>query len=132
MLEVITMCHHQTWGGETRFRFHWKRQKAGKYYCQSSWKESKIRDIFPWEDVADEAERLLDIRWAIVGRRPESAVVVWTNKVLFVLEFKRMSEQRRDSGKRGEIRALVQHEILIRSLEKVARDVEGDGGGWKI
>jgi len=33
---------------------------------------------------------------------------------------------------RGESRTLGQHAIPIRSLEKVARDAEGDGGGGKI
>jgi hypothetical protein len=56
----------------------------------------------------------------------------WTNKVLFVLEFKRTSDQRRDYRERGESQAMTQHEMLIRSLEKVARDAEGENGGWKI
>ena len=59
-------------------------------------------------------------------------MVDWTNKVLFVLEFKRTSDQRRDYRERGESRAMAQHAILIRSLEKVAGDAEGDNGGWKI
>ena len=53
-------------------------------------------------------------------RRPHSIVVDWTNKILFVLEFKRTSDQRRDYRERGESRARAQHDILGRSLEKVA------------
>jgi hypothetical protein len=34
--------------------------------------------------------------------------------------------------KRGESRAMAQHDILIRSLKKVAEDAEGENGGWKI
>jgi hypothetical protein len=64
-------------------------------------------------------------------RRPDSVVVDWTNKVLFALEFKRTSDQRLDYRERGESRAMAQHDIL-RSLEKVAGDVEGENGGWKI
>jgi hypothetical protein len=42
----------------------------------------------------DEAEPCDEV---IVGRRrPDSVVVDWANKVLFVLEFKRTSDQRRD------------------------------------
>jgi len=63
---------------------------------------------------------------------PDSVVVDWTNKVLFVLEFKRTSDQRRDYRERGESRAMAQHAILIRSPEKVAGDAEGENGGWKI
>jgi hypothetical protein len=59
-------------------------------------------------------------------------VVDWTNKILFVLEFKRTSDQKRDYRERGESRARAQHDILIRSLEKVAGEAEGENGGWKI
>ena len=69
-----------------------------------------------------------------------------TDKVLFVLEFKRkeresvvywysiqyIGSQRRDYRERGEPRARAQHDILIRSLEKVAGEAEGENGGWKI
>jgi hypothetical protein len=66
-------------------------------------------------------------------RRPDSVVIDWTKKVLFVLEFKRTSDQRQDYRERGESRAVTQHDILIkRSLEKVAGDAEGENGGWKI
>ena len=59
-------------------------------------------------------------------------MVDWTNKILFVLEFKRTSDQRRDYRERGESRARAQHDILIRSLEKVAGEAEGENRGWKI
>ena len=69
----------------------------------------------------------------IIGRRrPDSVVVDWANKVLFVLEFKRTSDQRRDYRERGEARARTQHDILIKSLEKVAENAEGENKGWKI
>ena len=59
-------------------------------------------------------------------------MVDWTNKILFVLEFKRTSDQRRDYRERGESRARAQHDILIRSLEKVAGEAGGENEGWKI
>jgi hypothetical protein len=59
-------------------------------------------------------------------------VVDWANKVLFVLEFKRTSDQRRDYREREESRARAQYDILIKSLERVARDAEGENEGWKI
>jgi hypothetical protein len=49
-----------------------------------------------------------------------------------VLEFKRTSDQRRDYRERGESRAMAQHDILVRSLKKVAEDAEGENGGWSI
>jgi hypothetical protein len=59
-------------------------------------------------------------------------VVDWTSKSLFVLEFKHTSDHRRDYRERGESRARAQHDILIRSLEKVAGETEGENAGWKI
>jgi hypothetical protein len=126
----------------------------------SLWRATRIGDVSPWEDVANEAQRLLDIskasrnapnednedgeqendqevdrdetdpykEVAFGRRRPDSVVVDWTNKVLFVLEFKRTSAQRRDYRERGQSRAKAQYGILIRSLEKVAGEVEGENG----
>jgi hypothetical protein len=65
-------------------------------------------------------------------RRPDSVVVDGANKVLYVLEFKRTSDQRRDYREWGESRAMAQHDILVRSLKKVAGDAEVENGGWKI
>jgi hypothetical protein len=82
------------------------------------------------EEVLDEAESYEEV---IFGRRrPDSVVVDWANRVLFVLEFKRTSDQTRDYRERGESRAKAQHDILIESLEKVARDSDGENEGWKI
>ena len=49
-----------------------------------------------------------------------------------VLEFKRTSDQRRDYRENGESRARVQHDVLIRSLEKVAGETESEGERWKV
>ena len=48
--------------------------------------------------------------------------------MVYVLEFKRTSDQRRDYRERGESRALAQHDVLIRSLEKVLGVVESKRG----
>ena len=69
----------------------------------------------------------------IFGRRmPDSVVIDWDNKVIYVWEFKRTSDQRRDYRERGESRAIAQHDIFIRSLKKVAEEAEGENEGWKI
>ena len=59
-------------------------------------------------------------------------MVDWANRVLFILELKPTSDQRRDYRERGESRAKVQRDILIKSLEKVAGDTDGENEGWKI
>jgi hypothetical protein len=51
---------------------------------------------------------------------------------LYILEFKRTSDQRRDYRERREARARAQHNILVKSLEKVAGEAVGENGGWKI
>jgi hypothetical protein len=65
-------------------------------------------------------------------RRPDSIAVEWNNKVLYVLEFKRTSDQRRNYRERGEARARAQHDVLVKSLEKVAGEAVGENSGWKI
>jgi hypothetical protein len=128
------------------------------------WKVTEIGNVLPWEDIDDEAERLLEMRSASqnaktedndngeqecaqeIGRdetesydevifwrrRPDSVLVDWANKVLFVLEFKRTLDQRDfwcpwlRHHEQGESRARDQRDILIKSLEKVAREAEGE------
>jgi hypothetical protein len=51
---------------------------------------------------------------------------------LYVLEFKRTSDQRRNYRERGEARARAQHDVLVKSLEKVAGEAVGENSGWKI
>ena len=128
------------------------------------WAETKIGDILPWDEIADEAEWLLESDQAtrrvldddradkkqeddqevdrddtdthmetIFGRRrPDSIAVEWSSKVVYILEFKRTSDQRRDYRERGEARARAQHEVLVKSLEKVAGEAVGENSGWKI
>ena len=64
-------------------------------------------------------------------RRPDSMAIDWNNKMVYVLEFKRTSDQRKDYREKGEARARAQHDVLIRSLEKVARETESEGERWK-
>jgi ribonuclease HI len=128
------------------------------------WAETKIGSILPWDEIADEAERLLESDQAnrqvpddeqvdkeqednqevdqdetepyietIFGRRrPDSIAVEWTSKVLYVLEFKRTSDQRRNYRERGEARARAQHDVLVKSLENVEGEAVGEKSGWKI
>ncbi len=65
-------------------------------------------------------------------RRPDSIAIDWNNKILHVLEFKRTSDQRHTYRERGESRARVQHDVLVRSLEKVAEEATRENRGWKI
>jgi hypothetical protein len=65
-------------------------------------------------------------------RRPESIAVEWSSKVLYVLDFKRTSDRRRNYRERGEARARAQYDVLVKSLEKVAGEAVGENSGWKI
>jgi hypothetical protein len=65
-------------------------------------------------------------------RRPDSVAVDWTSKVLYILEFKRTSDQRQNYREHGESRARAQHDVLVKSLEKVAGEVDEENGGWRI
>jgi hypothetical protein len=98
------------------------------------WTETRIGSSLPWDDIEDEAERLLESNGVtghtsenthadqdlgdsqgveldetdpshevIFGRRrPYSIAVDWNNKVLHILEFKRISDQRHTYRQRGE------------------------------
>ena len=124
-------------------------------------RRNRIGNILPWDDIADEAERLLEsdqdnrkvrdddhvdkeqeddqgvdrdetdpYNETIFGRRrPDSIAVDWTSKVLYILEFKRTSDQRQNYR---EYRARAQHGVLVKSLEKLAGEADGENGGWKI
>jgi hypothetical protein len=61
-------------------------------------------------------------------RRPDSVAIEWTSKTLYILEFKRTSDQRQDYRERGEFRARAQHVVLVKSLETVAKKAEGERG----
>jgi hypothetical protein len=126
------------------------------------WKETNICKILPWDDIEEEEEELIAKRReerpasssdktsqqrddepegderepseeVIFGqRRPDSLAIDWINKMVYVLEFKRTSDQRRDYREKGEARAKAQHDVLIKSLEKVAGETESEGERWKV
>ncbi len=134
--KIVTGAHNECWeyllGAITNFgklerKFVFIGDDKDRQ-LESLWKDTEIGNVLPWEDIEDEAERLLELRRAsqdattkdnengeqkcdrevmrdgadsyeevIFGRRrPDSVVVDWANRVLFVLEFKCTSDQRRD------------------------------------
>jgi hypothetical protein len=55
------------------------------------------------EEERDDTDTYME---TIFGRRrPDSIAVEWSNKVVYILEFKRTSDQRQDYRERGEARA---------------------------
>ena len=65
-------------------------------------------------------------------RVPGSSWVTFLSPASSSLTFKRTSDQRQDYRERGEARARAQHDILVKSLEKVAGEAVGENSGWKI
>jgi hypothetical protein len=56
---------------------------------------------------------------------------------VYVLEFKRTSDQRQDYREQGERRARVQHDVLVKNLDTVAKEAEGEkaegeNAGWTV
>ena len=102
------------------------------------WTETSISNILPWDEIADEAERLLasdqanrqapDDDHVFGRRRPDSVAVDWNSKVLYVLKFMRTSDQRENYRERGESRARAQHDVLVKNLENVAGEVDEENG----
>ena len=65
-------------------------------------------------------------------RRPDSVAIEWTGKTVYVLEFKLTLDQRQDYREQGERRARVQHDVLVKSLDTVAKEAEGENAGWTV
>ena len=108
-----------------------KGERKGKPQAvTSSNKASQQRDDEPEGDEKEPSEEVI-----FGQRRPDSLAIDRTNKMVYVLEFKRTSDQRRDYREKGESRAKrarAQHDMLIRSLEKVAGETESEGERWKV
>jgi hypothetical protein len=51
---------------------------------------------------------------------------------MYILEFKRTSDQRQDYRERGQSRARDQHDVLVKSLETVANKAEGESAGCTV
>jgi hypothetical protein len=49
---------------------------------------------------------------------------------VYVLEFKRTSDQRHNYRQQGERRARAQHDVLVKSLDTVAKEAKGENAGW--
>ncbi len=82
------------------------------------------------EEERDDTDTYME---TIFGRRqPDSIAVEWSTKVVYILEFKRTSDQLQDYQEPWEARARAQHDILVKSLEKVAGEAVGENSGWKI
>jgi hypothetical protein len=65
-------------------------------------------------------------------RRPDSVAIEWTSKTVYVLEFKRTSDQRHNYREQGERRARAQHDVLVKSLDTVAKEAKGENAGWTV
>jgi hypothetical protein len=117
------------------------------------WTETKIGDILPWDEIADEAEWLLERDQAtrrvldddrtdkkqegyqevdqdgtdthmetIFGRRrPDSITVEWSSKVIYILEFKRTSDQRQGYRSAGKPGHGLGHGLNTKSLSKASK-----------
>ena len=63
-------------------------------------------------------------------RRPDSVAIEWPSKTVCVLEFKHTSDQRHNYRDQGELRARTQHDVLVKSLDTVAKGAKGENAGW--
>ena len=43
-----------------------------------------------------------------------------------------LTDQRQDYREQGERRARVQHDVLVQSLDTVAKEAEGENAGWTV
>ena len=123
------------------------------------WTESTIQNIVSWNELKEIAERKIaqkqnsqrdalsntkddheqdededrqaPYKEVVFGkRRPDSMAIDWTNKKIYVMEFKRTSDQRRNYRSRAEARAAEQHDVLIKSLKEVFQNRFGRRVVW--
>ena len=67
-----------------------------------------------------------------MGTHTDSVAIEWTSKTVYVLEFKRTSDQRHNYREQGERRARAQHDVLVKSLDTVAKEAKGENAGWTV
>ena len=123
------------------------------------WTESTIQSIVSWNELKEIADRQIaqkqnsqrdalsntkddheqdededrqaPYKEVVFGkRRPDSMAIDWTNKKIYVMEFKRTSDQRRNYRSRAEARAAEQHDVLIKSLKEVFKKRFGSQVVW--
>ena len=111
------------------------------------WRDAEVEDLFPWAEVEEAARNIMsdeqedddrgpeegqDDSYAdvVVGkRRPDAVVLDRKGKNIFVLEFKRTSDQRRDYREKGAARAAKQHNVVqaAAAASVVTRTCHGPG-----
>ena len=103
------------------------------------WRDTEIEHLFPWTEVEEAARSIMGdeqedadrapadtqddpyVDIVFGRRRPDALILDKAGKNIFVLEFKRTSDQRSDYRERGEARAAKQHSVLVKSLLTVMR-----------
>ena len=87
------------------------RASEGKRDALSNTKDDHEQD--------EEEDRQAPHKEVVFGkRRPDTMAIDWTNKKIYVMEFKRTSDQRSHYRSRAEARAAEQHDVLIKSLSQ--------------
>jgi len=145
--ESVTHAHNSCWKfllrsimehGEAERDFLFLGEDKDKQLT-TLWRDTEIEHLFPWTEVEEAARSIMsgeqedadgeptdaqDDAYAdtVFGRRrPDALILDKAGKNIFVLEFKRTSDQRSDYRERGEARAAKQHDVLVKSLLTVMR-----------
>ena len=67
--------------------------------------------------------------FSMLDRRADGVAIDRGKKILYLLEFKRTSDQRADFEKKATVRAEQQYEDVVGALTEVGRDM---GRGWTV
>jgi hypothetical protein len=122
------------------------------------WREAELEDVFPKEQVEreerrrrqarkareeearqeeregreeheEEEEKMEEEEKSMWDRRADGVAIDRGKKILYLLEFKRTSDQRADFEKKATVRAEQQYEDVVGALTEVGRDM---GRKWKV
>ena len=145
--QCVTQAHNSCWKfllrsimehGEAERDFLFLGEDKDKQLT-TLWRDAEVEEHFPWAEVEEAAQDIMSDEQAdddkepeegqddsyagvVFGkRRPDAVVMDRKGKNIYVLEFKRTSDQRRDYREKGEARAAKQHNVLVKSLQTVMR-----------
>jgi len=84
--------------------------------CNSCGQRQRLATSFRGETWKEKQKSFLRVHEQMQGTRRTVE-----SKTVYVLEFKRTSDQRQDYREQGEHRGLAQHDVLVQSLDTVAK-----------
>ena len=133
-----------TCGKEKTFRTIWREAELEEFFPQEQVEreerrrrqarkareeEARQEEREGREEHEEEEEKMEEEEKSMWDRRADGVAIDRGKKILYLLEFKRTSDQRADFEKKATVRAEQQYEDVVGALTEVGRDM---GRQWKV